>query len=80
MEALASKLKSTGTAMQTAALLTTEELAKLAHVAPDTVRYWRFKGQGPKHFRIGGKRVFYRVEDVQEWLDEQYAKANPDVA
>ena len=80
MEALASKRETTGAVMQTAALLTTEDLARLAHVAPDTVRYWRFKNQGPKHFRIGGKRVFYRVEDVEEWLDEQYRKANPDVA
>jgi hypothetical protein len=69
-------LNPTGATM-TAELLTTEELAKLAHVAPATVRYWRFKEQGPKHFRVGGKRVFYRAEDVQDWLDEQYAKANP---
>jgi predicted DNA-binding transcriptional regulator AlpA len=67
--------------MKTLALLSTEELAELCHVTPDTIRYWRFMGdRGPKHFKMGGKRVFYPVEDVEAWLDEQYARDNPETA
>jgi DNA-binding transcriptional MerR regulator len=66
--------------MKTLALITTEELAEMCHVAPNTVRYWRHVGQGPKHFRVGGKRVFYRQEDVEAWVAEQYAEANPETA
>jgi predicted DNA-binding transcriptional regulator AlpA len=63
--------------MKTISLITTEELAELCHVAPDTIRYWRHIGTGPKHFRMGGKRVFYRQEDVEAWISERYAEANP---
>ena len=61
--------------MKTLSLITTEELAEICHVAPNTVRYWRHISYGPKHFRMGGKRVFYRQEDVEEWVAEQYEKA-----
>jgi DNA-binding transcriptional MerR regulator len=63
--------------MKTLDLITTEELAAMCHVAPNTVRYWRHVGQGPKHFKVGGKRVFYKPEDVERWIAEQYKQANP---
>lgn len=66
--------------MKSLALITTEELAEMCHVAPNTVRYWRHIGTGPKHFRMGGKRVFYRPEDIEEWIDHQYRQAHPDTA
>jgi len=64
--------------MQTLDLYTTEELAKIVRVTPDTVRFWRHLNKGPKYFKLGGgKRVFYRREDVEAWINEQYAEANP---
>lgn len=36
-----------------------------------TLRYWRHAGLGPKSVRLG-KRVFYREEDVIDWINEQY--------
>ncbi len=39
-----------------------------------TLRYWRHIGYGPKSFKLGG-RVAYRLEDVEEWIEAQYAEA-----
>ena len=66
--------------MKSLALITTEELAAMCHVSPNTVRYWRHINTGSKHFRMGGKRVFYRSEDVEEWIEHQYVADNPDTA
>jgi predicted DNA-binding transcriptional regulator AlpA len=60
--------------------LTTEQVAEIVHLTPATVRYWRHMNTGPKHFRAGGKRVLYRREDIDAWLDEQYAADNPETA
>jgi predicted DNA-binding transcriptional regulator AlpA len=39
-------------------------------LAPETLRYWRWKGMGPKSFRLGS-RVVYRETDVIMWIEEQ---------
>jgi hypothetical protein len=57
-------------------LITTEELAAQVHVSPNTVRYWRYIGTGPRGFKAG-KRVFYRQSDIEAWLEQQYAKEHP---
>ncbi|MCM3554011.1 DNA-binding protein [Janibacter melonis] len=36
-----------------------------------TLRYWRHTGTGPKGFKLGGRRVMYRRQDVDTWLTEQ---------
>jgi predicted DNA-binding transcriptional regulator AlpA len=41
-----------------------------------TIRYWRLRGRGPRGFRVG-KQLRFRVEDVQEWLEEQAARDVP---
>jgi predicted DNA-binding transcriptional regulator AlpA len=51
-------------------LLTTNEVAELMRLAPETLRYWRWKGMGPKSFRLGS-RVVYRETDVIMWIEEQ---------
>ena len=35
------------------ALLTTAEVATLLRVAPETLRYWRWKRMGPLSIRLG---------------------------
>jgi excisionase family DNA binding protein len=53
-------------------LLTVEEVAKLCNRSVDTVRYWRYKGLGPRFARMG-RRVMARRSDVLEWIDAQFA-------
>ena len=55
--------------------LDTFEMAETAHTVPETVRYWRHIGYGPPSFKIG-RRVLYRREDVQRWLDDEFARQN----
>lgn len=50
-------------------LLTTSEVAELVRAPESTVRYWRHCGRGPHSFRVG-RRVVYRPEDVEAWLEE----------
>ncbi|MDP9117743.1 MAG: helix-turn-helix domain-containing protein [Actinomycetota bacterium] len=51
--------------------MTTGEVADLLRVPPETVRYWRHVGKGPKAFRIpGGRRVLYAAEDVEAFIAE----------
>jgi predicted DNA-binding transcriptional regulator AlpA len=56
-------------AMTSAGYLTTMEVAELCRTSPDTVRFWRYSGQGPRSFKVG-RRVLYRRVDVEQWLDE----------
>lgn len=51
-------------------LLTTREVAEITRLAPETLRYWRWKGFGPKSFRLGS-RVVYRESDVIAWIEDQ---------
>jgi len=44
--------------------LTTEELAKRYRTSPETVRYWRHVGKGPKSWKLG-RRVLYAIDDVE---------------
>ena len=48
--------------------LTTEDLAVKLRTSPETCRFWRHIGKGPKSFKVG-RRVLYAREDVQAWID-----------
>jgi len=48
--------------------LTTAEVAELCRTSPETVRFWRHVGKGPKSFKVG-RRVLYPATEVQAWLD-----------
>jgi predicted DNA-binding transcriptional regulator AlpA len=56
-----------------ARFLTTLEVADLCRTSPETVRYWRHVGKGPKSFKVG-RRVLYGVEDVEAWIGECRAR------
>jgi predicted DNA-binding transcriptional regulator AlpA len=51
-------------------LITTAEAAALLRVAPETLRYWRWRGEGPRSFRVG-RRVLYERDDILTWLAAQ---------
>lgn len=57
--------------------MTTAEVAELCRTSPETVRWWRYVGKGPKAIRVpGGRRVLYAVEDVDAWLESARDKAD----
>jgi len=41
-------------------------LARRWHVSPRTLERWRWTGEGPAFFKIGG-RVVYRLDDVEAY-------------
>lgn len=50
--------------------LTTAELADRWRMSPETLRNWRFRGFGPKHFKPSGKergKTLYKLTDVIAW-------------
>jgi Helix-turn-helix domain len=53
---------------KTGELLTTEELAKLIKVSPDTARKWR--RLGCPHVAVGERKFRWRLEEVLRWREE----------
>ena len=53
----------------TISVVTEIELAETLHLSKWTVRKWRLAG-GLPHIKIG-RRIFYRLQAVEEWLREQ---------
>ena len=51
-------------------LLTISEVAAIVRAPIATMRYWRHLGTGPRSFRLG-RRVVYRVGDLQAWIETQ---------
>lgn len=49
--------------------LTTTEVAEHYRTVPETVRYWRHVGRGPRSVKVG-RRVLYPVAEVERY-DEQ---------
>lgn len=49
--------------------LTTQEVADTLRTSPETVRFWRHVGKGPKSFKVG-RRVLYAAEDVEAFIAE----------
>lgn len=56
-------------------LMTTPEVAEILRMPEATIRYWRHTGTGPKSVKFG-RRVMYRREDVQAFVDEMFEKAD----
>jgi predicted DNA-binding transcriptional regulator AlpA len=54
--------------------LRTPEAARFVGLSIRTLEKHRIYGTGPRYSKLGG-RVVYRVEDLQEWVDEA-AKAS----
>jgi predicted DNA-binding transcriptional regulator AlpA len=50
--------------------LRTAEMASEYGIPVATWRWWRYKGIGPKSFKLG-KAVFYDAADVAIWVESQ---------
>lgn len=57
--------------------ITTAELAAYLRMPPETVRYWRHIGKGPRSFKIG-RRVLYDRAEVEQWIADQRAAQDAD--
>lgn len=55
--------------------MTTNEVADLLRTSPETIRFWRHSGKGPKSFKVG-RRVLYAVEDVEAYVAEAYERGH----
>jgi hypothetical protein len=57
--------------------LNQEQLSRRWNISPRTLERWRWRKQGPKYLKIGG-RVLYRTEDIEayEALGERCPDAN----
>lgn len=47
--------------------LTTQEVADRLRTSPETVRYWRHRGEGPPAFKCG-RRVLYPADELGHWV------------
>ncbi|NDK31200.1 helix-turn-helix transcriptional regulator [Nesterenkonia haasae] len=52
-------------------LRSTTDIANTYGFPEATLRYWRHCGEGPPSVRIG-RRVFYREQDVIDWINNQF--------
>ena len=57
-------------------LLTITEAAELLRAPVATLRYWRHLGSGPRSFRLG-RRVLYRRDDLDDWIDARRESGAP---
>ena len=58
-------------------LLPRAEVSRQLGVSEQTLRLWELSGEGPPTLRIG-RRVFYRIEVVRQWLLDQERRAPTD--
>ena len=54
-------------------LLTTSEVAEIFRTSPDTVRYWKHIGYGPRGRKVGRKVLYERTEVEAFWQALQSA-------
>lgn len=52
-------------------LMTPNELAGALGVKEGTLSVWRSTGEGPKFIKLG-KQVFYRLDDLNQWVWSKY--------
>ncbi len=52
------------------AYLSTSEVASYTGLKPVTLELWRRKGRGPIFIKAG-RRVLYKITDVENWLTER---------
>ena len=58
-------------------LMTTEEAALYVRLSPRTLERYRVTGQGPKFLKVG-RLVFYRLRDLDEWLENTVRHSTSD--
>lgn len=57
--------------------LNTEQAAAFLGLQPNTIVWWRWRGDGPCFYKVG-RRVVYRPEDLRRWLAERRRTSTSD--
>lgn len=52
--------------------MTSKQTASYIGTSENTLRYWRACDEGPRSYSLG-RRTFYDVEDVDDWIADQKA-------
>lgn len=66
-------------ASQADPLYTTEEVAELLHTSPSAIRVQSHRGTEPGSLGVLiGRRLFFRVADIDEFIDRKFAEARRD--
>ncbi|KMM46521.1 hypothetical protein CWIS_04905 [Cellulomonas sp. A375-1] len=55
-------------------MLTIEEASASYRIPVRTLHYWVQRGEGPKSFKLGRRRM-YKREDIEAWIQEAYETA-----
>lgn len=55
----------------TDSLMTPTDVAAILVVPVDTLRVWRYRGEGPPYLKVNGRMVRYRQSAVTAWLRQQ---------
>jgi excisionase family DNA binding protein len=58
-------------------LLTTDEVATLTGLSPETLAQWRWLKKELPFLRLGKKCVRYRESDIDAWLAKRLVSVNP---
>ena len=56
-------------------LNTTQAARYVGCVSSHSLRRWRSEGRGPSYLRVG-RNIFYRVSDLDTWVESQIHIAN----
>lgn len=61
-------------------LLTREEAAEYLRVKPQTLGVWALRGTPPLKFIRAGRRVLYRISDLEQFLSDRTATSTAEAA
>jgi len=59
--------------------LTIAEVSAILRVPVNTLRWWRYRGDGPKFFKIG-RHLVTTIGDLTTWIDDQKRGNGSDAA
>jgi hypothetical protein len=59
--------------------LTLTEVSAILRVPVNTLRWWRYRGDGPRFFKIG-RHLVTTIGDLTSWIEDQKRGDGPDAA
>lgn len=51
-----------------------QKVAEMLDCAVQTLRNWRFRGEGPQYSKLGGRAVRYKLQDVIAYMERRKVK------